>query len=104
MPSRDIEMVKGPSAERKCSQNATIMSQQQLSARTATYSRKTNETDIEVSLTLDSDPTSSSQHIEISTGIGFLDHMYHTLAKHGGMSLQLKCKGDLWIDDHHTAD
>jgi imidazoleglycerol phosphate dehydratase HisB len=30
--------------------------------------------------------------------------MYHALAKHGGMSLTMKCKGDLWIDDHHTAD
>lgn len=30
--------------------------------------------------------------------------MYHALAKHGGMSLQMSCKGDLWIDDHHTAD
>ena len=30
--------------------------------------------------------------------------MYHALAKHGGLSLKMKCKGDLWIDDHHTAD
>jgi len=74
------------------------------SIRAAEVSRKTNETDVQVKLTLDSDPTSASQEIQVSTGIGFLDHMYHALAKHGGMSLQMTCKGDLWIDDHHTAE
>jgi len=44
------------------------------------------------------------QVIEVSTGIGFLDHMYTALAKHSEMSLKMKCKGDLWIDDHHTAE
>ncbi|KAH9180576.1 IGPD-domain-containing protein [Lactarius sanguifluus] len=74
-------------------------------ARTATISRKTNETEIEVYIDLDSQPGSASQQvINISTGIGFLDHMYHALAKHGGMSLTLLAKGDLHIDDHHTAD
>jgi imidazoleglycerol-phosphate dehydratase len=76
-----------------------------MAARTATISRKTNETQIEVSINLDCTPGSqNAQVIEISTGIGFLDHMYHALAKHGGMSLTMKCKGDLWIDDHHTAE
>lgn len=51
------------------------MSQAQLSVRSASVTRKTNETDIQVTLTLDSDPTSTSQKIEISTGIGFLDHV-----------------------------
>lgn len=74
-------------------------------ARTATISRKTNETEIEVYIDLDSQPGSASQQvINISTGIGFLDHMYHALAKHGGMSLTLLAKGDLHIDDHHTAE
>ncbi|KAF8307297.1 putative HIS3-imidazoleglycerol-phosphate dehydratase [Clavulina sp. PMI_390] len=71
--------------------------------RTASVARKTNETDIQVSITLDVDP-SVKQEISINTGIGFLDHMLHALAKHGGMSLDVKCKGDLWIDDHHSAD
>ena len=92
-----------------------------MAARQATIFRKTNETDIQVVLDLDCKPGSSTkQVIDVSTGIGFLDHvrklnqfentanswhkMYHALAKHGGMSLTLKCKGDLWIDDHHTAD
>ncbi|KAF8184898.1 imidazoleglycerol phosphate dehydratase [Mycena galopus ATCC 62051] len=74
-------------------------------ARQATVSRKTNETEIEVNLNLDCAPGSGvTQTIDVSTGIGFLDHMYTALAKHGGMSLTMKCKGDLWIDDHHTAD
>ncbi|KAJ7929245.1 Imidazoleglycerol-phosphate dehydratase-domain-containing protein [Mycena leptocephala] len=74
-------------------------------ARQATISRKTNETEIDVTLNLDCAPGSGvTQTIDVSTGIGFLDHMYTALAKHGGMSLSMKCKGDLWIDDHHTAD
>ncbi|KAG8217394.1 IGPD-domain-containing protein [Butyriboletus roseoflavus] len=94
-----------------------------MTARTATVSRKTNETQIEVSVSLDcTSGSGQAQNIDISTGIGFLDHvlippiffphgqtnrilqMYHALAKHSGMSLIMKCQGDLWIDDHHTAD
>ncbi|KAG8769099.1 imidazoleglycerol-phosphate dehydratase [Ceratobasidium sp. 428] len=74
------------------------------SIRTATVSRKTSETEIDVKLELDCNPGLKKQVIEVATGIGFLDHMYHALAKHGHMSLTMKCKGDLWIDDHHTAD
>ncbi|GAK63025.1 imidazoleglycerol-phosphate dehydratase [Moesziomyces antarcticus] len=73
-------------------------------ARSATVSRVTNETKIEVSLSLDTHPTLAPQTINVKTGIGFLDHMLHALAKHGGMSLTLACEGDLWIDDHHTAE
>ncbi|KAJ3741811.1 Imidazoleglycerol-phosphate dehydratase-domain-containing protein [Lentinula detonsa] len=73
--------------------------------RTASISRKTNETNIEVSINLDcASGAGAAQEINVSTGIGFLDHMYTALAKHGGMSLTMKCEGDLWIDDHHTAD
>ncbi|KLO05962.1 IGPD-domain-containing protein [Schizopora paradoxa] len=76
-----------------------------MAARQAKISRNTNETQIEVSLNLDCAPGSGVQQtIDVSTGIGFLDHMLHALAKHGGMSLTLKCKGDLWIDDHHSAE
>jgi len=73
------------------------------SIRTASVKRKTNETDIDLTLSLDI-PVGVKQDISISTGIGFLDHMLHALTKHSGMSLQLKCTGDLWIDDHHTAE
>lgn len=94
-----------------------------MAARTAKIERKTNETQIEVYINLDCQPgTGNKQEIDISTGIGFLDHvspspasldlranatllqMYHALAKHSGMSLLMKCQGDLHIDDHHTAD
>jgi imidazoleglycerol-phosphate dehydratase len=73
--------------------------------RQASVSRKTSETEIEVNLSLDDAfNENEKQIIEVSTGIGFLDHMYTALAKHSGMSLKMKCKGDLWIDDHHTAE
>ncbi|KAI0341750.1 IGPD-domain-containing protein [Trametopsis cervina] len=76
-----------------------------MAARTATVERKTNETTISVAINLDCQAGSGNkQEINVSTGIGFLDHMYSALAKHSGMSLTMKCQGDLWIDDHHTAD
>lgn len=74
------------------------------SVRTATIQRKTNETNIQCTLTLDVHPTFAPQIINVKTGIGFYDHMLHALAKHGGMSLELQCEGDLWIDDHHSAE
>ncbi|KAG8785745.1 imidazoleglycerol-phosphate dehydratase [Serendipita sp. 411] len=73
--------------------------------RTATVSRTTSETEIYVDLNLDAAPGSGiTQVIDVKTGIGFLDHMFNALAKHGGWCLTLTCKGDLWIDDHHSAD
>ncbi|KAI6019749.1 IGPD-domain-containing protein [Pisolithus orientalis] len=76
-----------------------------MASRTASISRNTNETQITVTINLDCTPGSgNTQTIDISTGIGFLDHMYHALAKHSGLSLTMNCKGDLWVDDHHTAD
>ncbi|WWC68916.1 imidazoleglycerol-phosphate dehydratase [Kwoniella pini CBS 10737] len=75
-----------------------------MSARTASVERKTSETEITCSIDLDHVPGVTTQTIDVSTGLGFLDHMFTALAKHGGMSLTLKCKGDLHIDDHHTAE
>jgi imidazoleglycerol-phosphate dehydratase len=67
--------------------------------RIGTVSRKTKETSIEASVHLDGQGKS-----EISTGIGFLDHMFSQLAKHGRFDINLACVGDLHIDDHHTAE
>lgn len=91
--------------------------------RSATINRDTNETKIQLSLNLDggtlpsvegvetngeskehASQSSKSQQISVDTGIGFLDHMLHALAKHGGWSLRLRTRGDLHIDDHHSAE
>lgn len=67
--------------------------------RTAEILRQTNETQIEIKLDLDG----TAKH-EISTGIGFLDHMLTHLAVHGLFDLSVKVRGDLEIDTHHTVE
>lgn len=67
--------------------------------RTAEVRRETGETTIHVRVDLD-----VSTPAEISTGIGFFDHMLEQLAAHGGFSLRLSCEGDLHIDEHHTVE
>ena len=70
-----------------------------LTARYATVERRTKETNINVRVGLD-----ATAPIQVSTGIGFFDHMLEQLAKHGGFALELTCKGDLQIDEHHTVE
>jgi len=67
--------------------------------RTGTVKRTTKETDIDVAVDLDGKGTS-----QISTGIGFLDHMLDLLARHSRIDMTVKAKGDLHIDSHHTAE
>ena len=67
--------------------------------RTAEINRKTNETDIKLSLNLDGTGRS-----EIATGCGFLDHMLTLFARHGGFDLTVSCKGDTYVDYHHTVE
>lgn len=67
--------------------------------RTAEINRKTNETDIKLSLNLDGTGKS-----EINTGCGFLDHMLTLFARHGGFDLAVSCKGDTYVDYHHTVE
>ncbi|KAK2744993.1 imidazoleglycerol-phosphate dehydratase [Myotisia sp. PD_48] len=101
------------------------------SLRTSYVERFTKETKTQISLSIDGGPLdllpdshaafksrtippqsdehhacqiSASQHIWVWTGVGFLDHMLHALAKHGGWSLRIRTLGDLAIDDHHTTE
>ncbi len=67
--------------------------------RTATISRTTNETNIELSLNLD-----GSGRGNMSTGVQFLDHMLHIFAKHGLFDLDVSCQGDLEVDAHHSVE
>ena len=67
--------------------------------RTANVERNTNETSIRVAVDLDREADA-----EVTTGIGFFDHMLEQLGKHGGFALKLECKGDLQVDEHHTIE
>ena len=67
--------------------------------RKAAVKRKTKETDVEVTVDLDGTGTSA-----ISTGIGFLDHMLESFARHSMIDLKVRAQGDLHIDQHHTAE
>lgn len=67
--------------------------------RVATVKRETRETKICVDVDLDHEGP-----IQVSTGIGFFDHMLEQVAKHGGFSLRLQCDGDLHVDEHHTVE
>lgn len=68
-------------------------------SRTATIGRKTGETDIRVELNLD-----GQGRADIQTGVGFLDHMLTSFAKHGLMDLTVRCQGDLQTGSHHTIE
>lgn len=68
-------------------------------ARVASVSRQTAETSIEVTVNLDGTGTS-----DISTGVGFFDHMLTALSRHSLVDLTVHVKGDTWVDDHHTVE
>ena len=67
--------------------------------RQATIERKTRETDICLSLNID-----GAGKAEIDTGVGFLNHMLELFAFHSGFDLTVRCKGDTWVDDHHSVE
>ena len=67
--------------------------------RNAEIKRTTAETDISLSLNLD-----GRGNADIATGCGFLDHMLTLFARHGRFDLTVKCKGDTYVDDHHTVE
>jgi imidazoleglycerol-phosphate dehydratase len=70
-----------------------------MSERKATVERTTRETQVRATLTLDGEGRA-----EVATGIGFLDHLLTALARHARLDLELTCRGDLEVDDHHTAE
>lgn len=61
--------------------------------------RKTKETDVAVEVTLD-----GKGKADVNTGIGFFDHMLTALSVHSGISMNIKCQGDLYVDGHHTVE
>ena len=67
--------------------------------RNASISRRTAETDVSVSIDLDGTGKSA-----IATGVGFLDHMLELFARHGLFDVEIKCEGDLHVDQHHTTE
>uniref|UniRef100_A0A7S3YRN5 Imidazoleglycerol-phosphate dehydratase n=1 Tax=Lotharella globosa TaxID=91324 RepID=A0A7S3YRN5_9EUKA len=80
-------------------ENGASASSSSSSSRCAHVSRKTKETTISVSMDLD-----GSGKSDVQTGIGFYDHMLTALSKHSRIDLNVKCEGDLHIDDHHTTE
>ena len=70
-----------------------------MKARKGNVERKTRETDIRLALDLD-----GAGRSRIATGIGFLDHMLTALATHGRFDLEVRCKGDLHVDAHHSVE
>jgi imidazoleglycerol-phosphate dehydratase len=68
-------------------------------ARIGNAERKTGETFVRVRLNLDGEGAA-----EVSTGVGFFDHILHLLAHHSGMDLVVEAEGDTWVDDHHTVE
>jgi len=68
-------------------------------SRIVTRERKTKETNVKVTVNLDGTGKAENQ-----TGVGFLDHMLDQLASHGLFDVEVSCKGDLWVDDHHTVE
>lgn len=67
--------------------------------RKASISRKTSETDISVALELD-----GAGKADISTGVGFFDHMLDAFCRHAMLDLEIRAEGDTWVDDHHTVE
>ena len=67
--------------------------------RSAQITRRTAETDIRLSLSLD-----DTGRVSVQTGVGFLDHMLTLFARHGRFSLAVTCQGDTQVDDHHSVE
>lgn len=91
--------IRGLRYDRKKFNWAELARQLIESPRRATVTRRTNETDITVTVDLDTPGPA-----KLSTGLGFFDHMLEQIAKNAGVGLAIACKGDLHIDEHHTVE
>src|SRR5215210_816165 len=76
-----------------------MSTQTETKARTAEVRRRTKETDVRVALALDGEGRAG-----VATGIAFLDHMLELFARHGLFDLEVECRGDLEVDDHHSVE
>jgi len=76
-----------------------MSTQLQTQTRAAEVERKTKETEVRVALSLD-----GSGRAQINTGVAFLDHMLELFTRHGLFDLEITCRGDLHIDDHHSVE
>src|SRR2546423_13767150 len=76
-----------------------MTTQLQTQTRAAEVRRKTKETDVRVSLALD-----GTGQGHVATGVAFLDHMLELFARHGLFNLEVECRGDLEVDDHHSVE
>ncbi len=81
------------------SETCATMQPSELPSRRAELTRNTTETRITCSIDLDGDGST-----DVSTGIGFLDHMLTIFGKHSGMSITMHVEGDTWVDDHHSVE
>jgi len=98
--AQELELMKPPPKPDDCSdagENRSVTSG--TGGRTATFARTTNETDIELTVSLDGTGVAN-----VDSGLGFLDHMLSSLSKHSRMDLSLRCVGDTRVDDHHTVE
>lgn len=101
-PKRNVDSIKlnGSATQHKRQRLGASKSQGEVERkRSAEVERVTKETSIVVRIDIDGDGSS-----DVSTGVGFLDHMFCALAKHARFTLYVRCKGDLHIDDHHTVE
>ena len=99
----DISILKDTELENVCALATTdwdrIAEYLFAGERIAEVRRTTKETDIHVRINLDGNGT-----CDISTGLGFFDHMLEQIGKHGGIDLTIRVKGDLYVDEHHTIE
>ena len=95
----DVSQEAFPNIQHLTSNIYPMTAELQTRTRSAEVRRRTKETDVRVRLALDGEGRA-----QVSTGVPFLDHMLELFARHGLFDLEIECRGDLEIDDHHTVE